>query len=68
MIHVGSAASGARYNEFKIRLSSRNNVYLLYKNMPLVQKILNSPLLFAGFLIKYIFFSVRDMENFIWMA
>ena len=56
VIHVGSAASGARYNEFKIRLSSRNNVYLLYKNMPLGQKILNSPLLFAGFLIKYIFF------------
>lgn len=56
VIHVGSAASGARYNEFKIRLSSRNNIYLLYKNMPLVQKILNSPLLLLGFAIKYVFF------------
>lgn len=56
VIHVGSAASGARYNEFKIRLSSRNNIYLLYKNMPILQKILNSPFLFVGFLVKYIFF------------
>lgn len=56
VIHVGSAASGARYNEFKIRLSSRNNMYLLYKNMPLFQKILNSPFLFVGFLTKYLFF------------
>ena len=26
VIHVGSAASGARYNEFKVKMSSRNNV------------------------------------------
>ena len=56
VIHVGSASSGSRYNEFKIKLSSRNNVYLVYKNMPLLQKIINSPTLFFGFLIKYIFF------------
>ena len=56
VVHVGSASSGSRYNEFKIKLSSRNNVYLVYKNMPLVQKIINSPTLFFGFLIKYIFF------------
>ena len=31
VIHVGSAASGARYNEFKVKMSSRNNVYLIYK-------------------------------------
>lgn len=49
VIHVGSAASGARYNEFKVKMSSRNNVYLIYKNMPVVQKILNSPFLFVGF-------------------
>ena len=56
VIHVGSAASGARYNEFKVKMSSRNNVYLIYKNMPVVQKILNSPFLFVGFLVKYLFF------------
>lgn len=53
---MGSAASGARYNEFKVKMSSRNNVYLIYKNMPVVQKILNSPFLFVGFLVKYLFF------------
>ena len=34
--HVGSGTSGSRYNQFKIRYSSRNNIYLIYKNMPLV--------------------------------
>lgn len=54
--HAGSGASGSRYNTFKIRLSSRNNIFLLYKNMPLLQMILNSPFLFAGFFVKYLFF------------
>lgn len=63
VIHVGSAASGARYNEFKIKISSRNNVYLLYKNMPLGQKILNSPFLFLGFLAKYMFFKRKGYGN-----
>ena len=30
--HVGSGTSGSRYNQFKIRYSSRNNIYLIYKN------------------------------------
>lgn len=56
VIHVGSAASGARHNEFKINLSSRNNIYLIFKNMPLIQIIVNLPCLLLGFLIKYFFF------------
>ena len=48
--HVGSGTSGSRYNQFKTRYSSRNNVYLIYKNMPLLQIILNLPFLAAGFL------------------
>lgn len=54
--HVGSGTTGSRYNQFKIRYSSRNNVYLIYKNMPLGQIILNAPLLAAGFLTKFVFF------------
>ena len=54
--HVGSGTSGSRYNEFKIRYSSRNNVYLIYKNMPLMQWFLNLPFLAAGFGIKFLFF------------
>ena len=34
VVHVGSASSGSRYNEFKVEHSSKNNIYLIYKNMP----------------------------------
>lgn len=57
--HVGSGTSGSRYNQFKIRYSSRNNIYMLYKNMPLPQILLNLPLLAAGFGIKLIFFTLK---------
>ena len=56
--HVGSGTSGSRYNT---RYSSRNNVYLIYKNMPFLQIILNLPFLAAGFLIKFLFFAVKGM-------
>ncbi len=55
--HAGSGTSGSRYNEFKVRLSSRNNVYMIYKNMPFFQLLLNAPLLLTGFLVKYLFFA-----------
>ena len=57
--HVGSGTSGSRHNEFKVKYSSRNNVYLIYKNMPLLQILLNSPFLLIGFLAKTIFFTVK---------
>ncbi len=57
--HVGSATSGSIYNEFKTRYSSRNSIYLIYKNMPLPQIILNLPFLTVGFLVKMIFFARR---------
>lgn len=55
--HVGSGTSGSRYNQFKIRYSSRNNIYMIYKNMPVLQILLNLPLLFLGFFIKLLFFT-----------
>lgn len=54
--HMGSATSGSRYNRFKVVHSAGNNIYLLYKNMPLLQLLLNLPLLLLGFFIKYLFF------------
>lgn len=54
--HAGSGFSGSRYNEFKIKLSSRNSIYLIYKNMPFLQILLNLPFLFVGFMIKWLFF------------
>ena len=59
--HVGSGTSGSRYNQFKTRYSSRNNIYLIYKNMPLLQIILNLPFLAVGFIIKILFFAVKGM-------
>ncbi len=54
--HIGSATSGSRYNEFKVKLAARNNVWVVYKNLPIPLKIINFIFLFFGFLIKYLFF------------
>ena len=54
--HAGTDTSGSRYNEFKIRLSSRNNIYLLRKNLPLLLICFNLPFLLVGFAVKYFFF------------
>lgn len=57
--HAGSGTSGSRYNLFKVRYSSRNNVYMIYKNMPAVQIILNLPFLVVGFGVKLLFFMMK---------
>ena len=54
--HIGSATSGSRHNEFKVRLAARNNVWTVYKNLPVPMKITNFIFLFLGFSIKYLFF------------
>ena len=54
--HVGSGTSGSKYNSFKVRLSARNSVWLVWKNMPLPQIVLNSLPLSAGYLVKALFF------------
>lgn len=55
--HVGSATTGSRYNAFKVKLSARNSIYLVHKNLPFFQIILNLPFLAAGFFIKFLFFA-----------
>lgn len=50
--HIGSATSGGQYSDFKIRLSARNSVYVPYKNMPLLQLLINMPCLILGTLVK----------------
>ncbi len=71
--HIGSGTSGSRYNHFKTRYSSRNNIYLIYKNMPFLQILLNLPFLILGFGMKILFFTqkrngkgihCRDQERF----
>lgn len=54
--HRTSATSGSRYNQFKIWLAARNNVYVPFKNMPWPQLAVNFIFLLFGYLIKYLFF------------
>lgn len=43
VLHYGSASSGSRYNVWKTGLASANSVYLIWKNMPFLQWLLNFP-------------------------
>lgn len=61
--HAGSGVSGSRYNEFKVSLASKNSIYIIYKNMPLLQIVLNLPFLILGFLIKYFFFIKKGLGH-----
>ena len=54
--HAGSATSGSRYNKFKVKISARNNIYMISKNMPWWQILINLPFLLAGTVIKQVFF------------
>ncbi|MBO5523327.1 MAG: glycosyltransferase family 2 protein [Roseburia sp.] len=54
--HVGSATTGARYNEKKVYLAARNSVFVAYKNMPVPQRVVNALFLSVGILIKWLFF------------
>ncbi len=59
VLHAGSATTGSVYNLFKVKNTSRNSIYLISKNMPAWQIILNLPLLLPGFLVKAVFFAAR---------
>ena len=61
VLHAGSATSGSRYNEFKTGLASANSVYLIGKNMPLLQLLINLPFLLFGFVVKAFFFAKKGM-------
>lgn len=58
--HIGSATTGSRYNEFKVKMAARNNLYVIYKNMPVVQFILNFPFIISGIIVKYFFFKKKN--------
>ena len=59
--HIGSATSGSRHNSFKVKLAARNNIYLIYKNMPNLQIALNFIFIFVGIIIKWIYFSLKGL-------
>ena len=59
VLHIGSATTGSKYNAFKVRLAARNNLLILYKNMPLLMGVLLSPFLLIGFFVKWLFFTAK---------
>lgn len=59
--HIGSATSGSKHNDFKVRLAARNNIFLIYKNMPNVQIILNLIFILMGIIIKGIYFTIKGL-------
>ncbi len=61
VLHFGSASTGSRYNERKTSLASANSVYVVLKNMPLLQLLLNLPFLLVGFFVKFLFFARKKM-------
>lgn len=61
VVHFGSGTSGSRYNSWKTGIVAENSVYLVYKNMPFLQWLINVPFLFLGKLIKWLFFCKKGM-------
>lgn len=61
VIHAGSASSGSTYNEFKTRLAAANNAYMIGKNMPIVQLVVNLPFIAMGVAVKAVFFARKGM-------
>lgn len=59
--HVGSATSGSRYNEFKVKLAARNSIILRYKNQTVLQKIVNFPFMEAGVIVKQLYFMKKGL-------
>lgn len=61
VLHFGSASTGSRYNLRKTELSSANNIYVIGKNMPFLQWLLNLPFFCVGFTVKLLFFCKKGM-------
>lgn len=57
--HAGSGITGSRYNSFKVRIAARNSWYIIFKNMPTLQIIINLPLILIGFFVKALFFILK---------
>lgn len=63
VLHAGSAVSGSRHNAFKVNLSSRNGIYLIWKNQPILQHLLNFPFILLGIFVKTLFFLPKHLAG-----
>ena len=63
VVHAGSGTTGSRHNEFKVRMSARNNIYIIRKNMTGWQKVINAPLILLGTAVKYLYFKKKGLGS-----
>lgn len=61
VFHEGSATSGSRYNEFKVRLAAQNSILVRFKNQTALQKIVNFPATETGIIIKQLYFMNKGL-------
>ena len=61
VLHIGSATSGSKYNEFKVSLAARNNIFLMYKNFAPWQLALNCIPVACGIAVKAAFFAEKGL-------
>ncbi|MCM3747648.1 glycosyltransferase family 2 protein [Paenibacillus pasadenensis] len=64
--HIGSATSGGGINSFKLRLTGRNTIFLLKKNMPLLLIALNIPFLLTGILLRLLLLRDKPRRKAYW--
>lgn len=63
VLHIGSATSGSRHNEFKVKLAARNSVFLMYKNFAPWQWAVNFLPVIAGMFIKTMYFCRKKLAG-----
>ena len=61
VLHFGSGSSGSRHNEFKVSLSARNNIFLMYKNFAPWQMALNCVPVVCGMAAKAVYFANKGL-------
>lgn len=62
--HHGNGTMGSKYNDFKARLSARNNSYLIYKNMPWWQLAMCKPFMLMSGMLKKQVYGKRELKKF----
>ena len=58
-LHYGSASTGGGRSRTKTYYAAQNSVYILFKNLSILQMLLHLPFLAVGFLCKILFFLCR---------
>lgn len=64
VMHLGNGTLGYRYNDFKTRLTSRNNLFLLYKNMPWWQTAAFKPFMLLSRKMKKRIYGKKELKKF----